>query len=85
MKLTIAAMLVEAVQSIVLVRGDNHVAEDLALLVTEERGWFMHKEDMDQIIRLLRSITTGSTNLYDPMICIKILFLKQNITQIAFE
>ena len=38
MKLTIAAMLVEAVQSIVLVRGDNHVAEDLALLVMEERG-----------------------------------------------
>ena len=85
MKLTVAAMLVEAVQSIVLVRGDNHVAEDLALLVMEERGWFMHKEDMDEIIRLLRSITMGSTNLYDPMICIKILFLKQNITQIAFE
>ena len=39
MKLTVAAMRVEAVQSIVLVSGHNHVAEDLALLVmrSEER------------------------------------------------
>ena len=89
MKLTVAAMLVEAVQSIVLVSGHNHVAEDLALLVMEGRCWFMRKEDMDEMVRLRRSITMGSTHLCDPIVCInrrlKILFLKQNVNQIAFE
>ena len=89
MKLTVAAMRVEAVQSIVLVSGHNHVAEDLALLVMEGRCWFMRKEDMDEMVRLLRSIIMGLAHLYDPMVCInrrpKILFLKQNVTQITFE
>ena len=89
MKLIVATMLVEAVQSIVLVSGDNHVAEELALLVMEGRCWFMRKEDMDEMVQLPRSITMGSTHLYDPMVCInrrlKILFLKQNVTQIVFE
>ena len=54
MKSNVAAMLVEAVQSIV------HVAEvAVALLIMEERGWFMHKEDMDEVVKLLRSIKMG--------------------------
>lgn len=60
MKSIVAAMLVEAVQSKVLVRGDNHVAEvAVALLIMEERGWFMRKEDMDEMVKLLRSIKMG--------------------------
>lgn len=54
MKSIVAAMLVEAVQSIV------HVAEvAVALSIMEERGWFMRKEDMDEMVKLLRSIKMG--------------------------
>lgn len=54
MKSIVAAMLVEAVQTMV------HVAEvAVALLIMEERGWFMRIEDMDEMVKLLRSIKMG--------------------------
>ena len=33
----------------------NYVAE-VALLVMEERGWFMHKEDMNEMVSLLKAV-----------------------------
>ena len=54
MKSIVAAMLVEAVQSMV------HVAEvAVALLIMEERVLFMRKEDMNEMVKLLRSIKMG--------------------------
>lgn len=57
LKSIVAAMLVEAVQSIVHVAEVAEVA--VALLIMEERGWFMRKEDMDEMVKLLRSIKMG--------------------------
>jgi len=54
MKSIVAAMSVKAVQSMV------HVAEvAVALLIMEERVWFMRKEDMNEMVKLLRSIKMG--------------------------
>ena len=54
MKSIVAAMLVEEVQIMV------HVAEvAVALLIMEERVWFMRKEDMNEMVKLLRSIKMG--------------------------
>nr|POF06401.1 hypothetical protein CFP56_55483 [Quercus suber] len=48
LKSIVAAMIVEAVQSIVHVAEVAEVA--VALLIMEERGWLMRKEDMDEMV-----------------------------------